>query len=582
MAWSASRHSPSVDEVGHMAAGLNHWHTGNFDLYRVNPPLGRLVATLPLAVAGIREPDEKVDSRPPRRPEFFLGKEFVSVHGPRAFWYFTVARWACLPFTLLGGYVCYRWARELYGPRSGLLAAVLWSFCPLVLANAQMITPDTAGAALGTLACYLFWRWLRQPNRPRAYWAGLGLGLALLCKTSWIFLFLLWPLSWAGLRLSQRPTPSRREWLAQGGQIGLSLFLCVTVVNMGYLFEGCFVRLGDYPFVSKALTVASDTGPPRNRFAGTWLGSVPVPLPANFVSGIDVQKADFERGLWSYLRGQWRQGGWWYYYLYGLSVKWPLGNWLLLVLAIVSCVLGRTRLGNWRDELFLVLPGIALFVLVSSQTGFNHHLRYILPSLPFAFIWMSRVAEVSVSRSRLWIAVTAMAVFWSVGSSLKVYPHSLSYFNELAGGPENGSAHLVDSNLDWGQDLLYLKHWLDEHPESRPLGLAYFGYIDPRVAGIEFVLPPSGPTEATDLSLVEEGSLGPRPGWFAVSATLLRGYSYSVANGKGGSETAERGTYTYFLHFRPVATAGYSIFIYHLDREDCNRVRAELELRPLP
>jgi hypothetical protein len=580
--WSATRHSPPSDEVGHLAAGLNHWRTGTFDLYRVNPPLVRLMATLPLAAAGLREPDSPLETHPPRRPEFPIGREFVSQHAQRAFWYFTVARWACVPFALLGGYICYRWAREVYGPRSGILAATLWCFCPLVLAHGQMITPDAAAAALGTLACYLFWRWLRQPDWTRAYWAGLALGVALLCKTTWLFLFLLWPLCWAGLRLTQRPGATRRDWRAQGCQAGLSLVLAVAVINAGYLFEGCFHKLGDYPFVSQALTTEDETGHARNRFAGSWLGAVPVPLPRNFVSGIDVQKRDFERKIWSYLRGEWRRGGWWYYYLYGLAVKWPLGSWLLLFIAGCSAVIARTRSSCWRDEVSLVLPGVALFVLVSSQTGFNHHLRYILPALPFAFIWMSRIAEISTPKPSLWLSLAGASVLWSAGSSLAIYPHSMSYFNELAGGPTNGSAHLVDSNIDWGQDLLYLKQWLDEHPEAQPLGLAYFGYIDPRVAGIEFSLPPAGitakpPSFSTDLE-----QPGPQPGWFAVSATLLRGSGYLLADGKGGLPHREFGSYTYFLRFRPVATAGYSIFIYHIDRDECDRVRAELGLPPLP
>src|SRR5260370_23848758 len=90
------------------------------------------------------------------------------------------------------------------------------------------------------------------------------------------------------------------------------------------------------------------------------------------------------------------------------------------------------------------------------------------------------------------LVVTTLAA-WSVAGSLLVFPHSLSYFNELAGGPENGHRHLIDSNLDWGQDLLFLKRWLEEHPEARELGLATFNTIDPRIIGIEFQLPPLAP-----------------------------------------------------------------------------------------
>jgi hypothetical protein len=157
----------------------------------------------------------------------------------------------------------------------------------------------------------------------------------------------------------------------------------------------------------------------------------------------------------------------------------------------------------------------------------------------------------------------------------------LSYFNELAGGPLRGSEHLVDSNLDWGQDLLYLRRWLDRHPEAGPLGLAYFGYIDPRVAGIRFTLPPKGPTAPGDLEGPRAHELGPRPGWYAVSVTLLRGYYYPVPNGSGGTEYLGEPSYQYFLRFAPVGRAGYSIFIYHLERDGCDRVRAELGLPPL-
>ena len=42
---------------------------------------------------------------------------------------------------------------------------------------------------------------------------------------------------------------------------------------------------------------------------------------------------------------------------------------------------------------------------------------------------------------------------WAVVSSLAVFPHSVSYFNEPAGGPENAAAHLIDASVDWGQGM---------------------------------------------------------------------------------------------------------------------------------
>ena len=93
---------------------------------------------------------------------------------------------------------------------------------------------------------------------------------------------------------------------------------------------------------------------------------------------------------------------------------------------------------------------------------------------------------------------------------MSVFPHSLSYFNEIAGGPLGGAEHLLHSNLDWGQDLVQLKAWLDDHPQARPLTLVYYGYFNPCYAGIDYIspgwahAPPDGSTRA------------PAPGWYAL------------------------------------------------------------------
>jgi hypothetical protein len=80
----------------------------------------------------------------------------------------------------------------------------------------------------------------------------------------------------------------------------------------------------------------------------------------NFPLGIDRQKYDFdEAGFWSYLRGHWRQGGWWYYHLYALAIKEPLGTWLLAMLALAAPFAASGRKGNWRDELLVRAPAAA-------------------------------------------------------------------------------------------------------------------------------------------------------------------------------------------------------------------------------
>ena len=194
-----------------------------------------------------------------------------------------------------------------------------------------------------------------------------------------------------------------------------------------------------------------------------------------------------------------------------------------------------------------------MLTLVSSQTGFSHHFRYVLPCLPFLFIWVSQLASVFGTLSFKSVA-TAAAILWSAGSSLWYYPHNLSYFNELAGGPLGGHAHLINSNIDWGQDLLHLKQWLDAHPEAKPLHLAYYGYYDSADLRIEYTAIPLQSSGDGNSGQTSTGQVAIEPGWYAVSVNYVRGYPWR----------APQGAYDYFQNFAPVATAGYSIYIYHI------------------
>ena len=583
LAYGAAVHSPVIDEVGHMAAGLSHWQLGRFDLYHVNPPLVRMVAAVPVLWAQPKYDWSPYSDAPGARSEVAIGRQFISDNGERSFWFFTWARWACIPFSLLGGYICFRWARELYGDWSGLLALTLWCFDPNILANGQMITPDMGATALGVTAGYCFWKWLRQPHWGFAILAGLALGLAELSKTTWILLFALWPLLWLVWRLpGWRRTPGR-SWLTQGLQLGVTFLLSLFLINLGYGFESCFERLGDYQFVSESLGGAPEgrAGQAGNRFAGSWLAELPVPVPRNYLLGIDVQKHDFEGHFHSYLRGEWRKEGWWYYYLYALTIKVPLGVWLLALLAAFLGLTQRGYAASWRDEIAVLAPAVVVLAFVSSQTGFNHHSRYVLPIFPFFFVWMSKAARAFEKKERVAAWLGGGAAAWAVASSLLVYPHSLSYFNELAGGPANAGEYLLDSNIDWGQDLLYLRDWLKEHPEAKPLNMAYFGYLDPRVAGIEFELPPKGETSPEESVDPHAQEIGPHPGWYAVSVALMRGCEISVPDGHGGYPWFTLNSFAYFQHFRPVAHAGWSIYIYHISWEECQKVRKQLELPEL-
>ncbi len=585
LAFSASVHSPVFNEVGHLPAGISHWQLGRFDLYRVNPPLVRLVAALPVLFAEPKTDWKRYSLDPLVRSEPAVADDFLKANDRRSLWLYVIGRWACIPFSLLGGYICFRWAADIYGIAPGFVAACLWCFCPNILGNAALIMPDVPAAALGLAASYRFSRWLGHADWRQSINLGLVLGLAELTKATLLVFYPLWPTLWMLCRLPDRKHICCRDWAREGFMLAVSLTIGICIVNLGYGFEGSNTSLSGYSFASQTLTgleTPADT-PPRvgNRFSDTWLAALPVPLPKNYIQGLDTQKSDFECGMPSYLNGVWANHGWWYFYLYALAIKVPLGTLAIAVLAIFSTGLRRGRINAIRDEVLIVVPGLVILALVSSQTGFSVHFRYILPAVPFAYVWCSRAAKgFQLNNPASW--ALAMALAFSVSSSLWIYPHSLSYFNALVGGPKSGHAHLVKSSTAWGQDLHFLREWCNAHPQAQPLHLAALSHLNPRLAGIEFVLPPFGPRSSAIKAPTEiASSLGPLPGWYAIDVNFLHGPGNTISPDSQILEVGDDYNFSYFERFEPVARAGWSIYVYQITTGQANRVRAELKLPPL-
>ncbi len=331
------------------------------------------------------------------------------------------------------------------------------------------------------------------------------------------------------------------------------------ILSVGYGFQGTGRPLGEYHFVSNVLAGNLEAGRATgNRFRGTPLESLHMPLPEDYVIGVDLQRVDFEAEWPFYLNGNWTNQGVWVFYIYALAWKVPLGCWGLLLAALYYLIFKRLSAG-WCEESLIWLPDLAILVLVSSQTGLNYF-RYAIPLLPFALIGASRCGQLITWQSKWQGTLVVGFVVAAVFSSLSIYPHSLSYFNEAVVGPQNAHRHLVDNNLDWGQDLLYLKEWLGQHPDHGKLQLAYFNFVDPRIVGIDYELPANEP----------------RPGLYAVSVHFVQGGTFLIADGNGKRLTIPLHRYEYFQQFRPIANAGYTIWIYELAAQ-IDEVRTQQE-----
>lgn len=620
---SAKTNSPTFDEVGHLAAGLSHWELGRYELYSVNPPLVRTIAAAPVALWSKPEVDwGHYRDDPSKRTEIFVGRRLIELNGEDSFNHFFYARLAVIPIALLGGLLCFLWAKDLFESTAGLIALTLWTFSPNVLAYGAVITPDMGStvALLGT--SYLFWRWLKEPSLGWALSLSAALGLAMLTKSVWLGLPFAFAAIWLGARVVDRRSKTdegeqagegevRSAWISGRRGEALQLVAVTTLalvfVNGFYGFEKTFSRLGQFSFVSTSFSgnaaelvgsYSDCIGCPENdrfnvergnRFAGSLLGSVPVPLPANYLQGIDIQVHDFERGAYdsawkSYLLGQWKQGGWWYYYIVGLFFKVPIVIWLMLGAGSIAALSWRPERQKLLGVICLWGPAIGLFVVASACTGLNRYVRYVLPVLPVLLIWASQVGRWVEStnesfQKKAHIAI-AVGCVWLAATSLWNAPSHLGYFNMAAGGPSQGHEVLCDSNIDWGQDLIRLKQWADDNPsESSELSLAYFGGFDPATVGLQYKLPPRyfGDSDS------QQPAFRMSPGTYAVSKSLIAGHSMPVPDGYNPMRFRlfGPGVFSYFGELEPAGRIGHSINLYKVSKEQADKLAVDLNQRTL-
>ncbi len=396
------------------------------------------------------------------------------------------------------------------------MAALLWCASPLALGYGYLCTADAGGAFAAIASAYAFRTWLRKPSWTSAAVSGVALGIAQLARTILVVFIGLWVILWI-IHILSRRTPPHPTFMRSLVQLLVQFAIMLYVLNAGYAFEGTFQRLGDYQF-SSARFAGTDVKEATfgNRFRDSLLSELRVPVPANYVLGMDVQLKDCENTyghMRSYLRGEWRSRGWWYYYLYALAIKVPVGVLLLTALRVRD--LCHTR--PWpqiAEEAFICAPMLAIVGLVSSQTGFNHHVRYCLPLVPFWCVWLGKLGTCTYRLNASGVCVAGCLV-WSVASAAFVYPHELSYFNELIGGPRNGAKHLVDSNIDFGQDLLFVQEWRARHSDATPLRLSYYGAVPLELVGLESV--------GEEIRTEPRNQTALPPGWYVVSVCHLHG-----------------------------------------------------------
>ncbi len=449
-------HFPSVDEVAHLPAGVSHWRFESFDLYRVNPPLVRMVAAIPSYVTGADFDWSDYSSAVGRRPEFDIGVHKLKDSKLALHSDYLMPRLFCCVISFIGLLVLTKWSAKTLSGTSWCVVCIFFTFSPDILAHSQTIVPDVSAMTCGVCASLMFWRFSVMPKLTCALVAGLCLGVALLTKHTWITGIATFPFTLCLLVVLRFADYESQQFALYGCKLVASITIAVVVLNAGYLFKGSGTELRNYEFLSEALGGPIHNGfGNKNRFRTSNLGQVPVPLPKDYVLGIDYLKYEVEQKKWSFLLGEWRYGSWWYYYIVTTLVKTPLATLIGAVMGL-AYVIHRWRKGTLPLEvktmlICIAVPAITCFASVSYQGGFNHHHRYVMMINPLMFVLVAALALPDNGRiSRLRIGLVSSLTIGMLWATFSVAPHYLSFFNSLAGGPSNGWKVLGFSNIDWG------------------------------------------------------------------------------------------------------------------------------------
>jgi 4-amino-4-deoxy-L-arabinose transferase-like glycosyltransferase len=470
-----SEMSPTWDEPGHMACGLQYLAQHVYRYEAQHPPLARVMSALGPFLAGARPLGIKDQDQ-----------EGVAVmyHDGHPERMLTRMRFGILPFFVAAACVVWVWARRYFGNAAAALATGLFTLVPTVLAHAGVATTDMPLTACLSAAFFALLLWAEEPTWPHSLLLGAVTALAVVSKfTALGFLPAAALLAFLAYLMVERPGVDGVVAAAKARAWPAAIAVFAGALGIWAVYSFSFGKVN------------------------AWNVSLPAP---ELFDGVSFAMYHNTKGHAAYFMGEIRNTGWWYFFPVLLVVKTPLG-WLAAVGFGLTAWWGkRARLAYWMPVAFaagILLPGMTSHV--------NIGLRHILPIFTglaiLAGLGLMRLLERAASAK--WAGpLAAVLVLWLAVSGMLQHPDYLSYFNELAGStPER---IVVDSDLDWGQNIVRLQHRLHE------LGAAQVAFGDMKLDRNRLMIWPG-------LPLVQNlDAFRPVEGWTAVSPTMwmLRKY----------------------------------------------------------
>lgn len=387
--------------------------------------------------------------------------------------------------------------------------------------------------------------------------AGLALGLAQATKFTLLILDPCWFLLMIGRSIQFRGAGvvsvsgrrcSVRRFLALGLVMSLVRFM---VIDGLYFFHDVGFTLSQWHSGRSSLAAILDCLGGSRMTA--WIREIPLPIPLEYLLGLDCQLRDTEQLQSAYLLGQGGMGGWWYWYAACCLFKVPLPVLLLFGLATsrVPSVL-RCRDPVYWATLCLLIPAaqVALAITAATGTGSNAAFRYLIPSLALLCVWVGQAWN---SGPRLGRLGTVGLLVWLALNSVLGIPDHLGWQNELGWMCSRETPALIGDSLDWGQDLVRLDAWISRHSREGGTLVCIYGLGEAEPNGLSE--PGARPTSESWESAT----------YLAVSIDVIFGYEVgNCVRVKGVLSALSHGQCEILRAIRPYGRVGRTIRIYRI------------------
>jgi hypothetical protein len=452
MTLAARKFSPVDDELANIPSGLNFLKTGRYT-DPTHPPLIRYLFSIPLFV-------ENADPLPDEPTGIFDWHEYG-----KAFLFKNKVSWQqlltnvrqvnillCVVFLLF----LFFWTKKIWGRTAGFSALIFMIFEPTFVGHGQLATLDAAFSLVILGSVFSWWIYFKNPSWRNFWWLNLAMGIAFLTKFTSISLIFSMIICFFIFR-KKGDFQFKRFWL--------SPFIWFLMIWAAYLFQikspAEDLQIGRMVTDVKVESGLDDLAAQLHLTKSTMMA---IKIPAyDFWKGFGMQtfhamfqdKWHLKEGF-QFLNGEYNRRGWRTYFAWTFLLKSTLVS---IAFLLIFVFLGAKK---WIFErkspdfltTILTITPVLLFILCSLGTINIGH-RYLMPIYPFLAMGVGFLTTFS----QKWVKNGVfLLLFAHILSSCVVWPHHISYFNEFS----RSKFHLADSNIDWGQDLLFLQKDLEK------------------------------------------------------------------------------------------------------------------------